>query len=159
MSSTEPRLAAAIIATAGLAGFALGADAHAAQTVAGYCRAHPDEDFPAKAFYGPKFQFGMTPREVARHGANAWRCADGRVWICHIGADGRACNRLNPDPAPAQPVREFCTANPGADFVPMVVVGDSATTWRCRGATPEPLDAERLDKRGFITKAWRPLRP
>jgi hypothetical protein len=150
---------AALISIAGLAGFALSANAGPAGNVVAYCRAHPNADFPAKAFYGPKFQFGMTPSEVARRGANDWRCMDGRTWICHIGADGRACNKLNPDPAPSQPVREFCAANPGTDFVPMVVIGDSASTWRCRGETPESLETERLDKRGFIAKAWRPLRP
>ena len=147
----------AIVAIVALAGFS--ANARPAQTVGAYCRAHPNADSPAKDFYGPKFQFGMTPREVARGGGNDWRCMDGRVWICHIGADGRACNKLSSDPAPSQPVREFCAANPGADFVPMFVIGDSATTWRCHGPTPEPLASERLDRRGFITKAWRPLRP
>jgi hypothetical protein len=153
------RYSLAIIAIVGLVRTASSADAGPSRDIGAFCAANPNKDFPAKAFYGPKFQFGMTPKEVARRGANDWRCMDGKVWICNVGADGRACEKLDPDPKPSEPVRQFCAANPGADFVPMVVIGNSATTWRCRGVTAEPLETQRLDKRNFIKKAWRPLPP
>ena len=159
MNPKAPRLGAAFIAILGLAGMATEANARPTMNVTAYCRAHPNNDDPARAFYGPRFQLGTTPREVARRGANDWRCMDGRVWICNLGADGYACQKLSSDPRPSGPVRKFCAKNPGADFVPMVVIGDSATNWRCDGSAAVALETQSLDKRGFIAKSWRPLRP
>ena len=147
----------AIAATIALAGSALVAGAAPAPRVAAFCAAHPNSDNPAKAFYRPRFNPGLVPPEVARGGANAWRCMDGRVWVCNTGADGYACAKLNPNPTPSKPVRDYCAANPGSDFVPMVVIGDSASTWRCAGRMPRPLQTQSLDKRNFIRKAWRSL--
>jgi hypothetical protein len=155
----ERHLAAALIAAIG--SVSLISTAHAAgplSRVGAFCAANPNNDNPAKAFYGPRlFKPGQVPQEVARSGANTWRCMGGRVWVCSIGADGYACQKLNPDPAPSKPVRDYCAANPGSDFVPMVVIGASASTWRCAGRLPRPLQTQALDQRNFIRKSWRPL--
>ena len=82
---------------------------------------------------------------------------DGKVLTCNIGADGYPCQKLDPSPKPAKPVRDFCAAHPGSDFVPMYVIGASATTWRCEGPAPQPLRTETLDKRNFLKSAWKPL--
>jgi hypothetical protein len=154
---SEWRITAAIGAAIGLAGLPLVAEAAPPSRVAAFCAANPTRDNPAKAFYGPGFRQGLVPAEVASAGANTWRCMDGRVWVCNAGADGYACQKLNPSPTASQPVRAYCAANPGSDFVPMVVIGDSASTWRCVGRTPRRLQTQLLDKRNFIRKAWRPL--
>jgi hypothetical protein len=125
--------------------------------VAAYCAAHPNADDPGRAFYGAASKPELVPPEVANAGANTWRCMDGWVQVCAIGADGRACGKLDPGLSPTKPVRDYCAANPGSDFVPIVVIGNSATTWRCNGAVPHPLETQRLDKRGFIASRWRPL--
>jgi hypothetical protein len=149
---------AVMIAAIGSASLAPAAyAARPSSRVDAFCAANPNNDNPAKAFYGARFKPHMIPPKVARSGANAWRCMAGRAWVCDIGADGYACQKLNPDPAPAKPVRDYCAANPGSDFVPMVVIGDSASTWRCAGRLPRPLQTQALDPRGFIRKAWRPL--
>jgi hypothetical protein len=84
---------------------------------------------------------------------------DGQVLICSIGADGRPCQKLDPAVSPSEPIKSYCATNPSADFVPMVVIGQSSATWRCRSGAPQPLNSETLDKRGFIQSAWRPLPP
>jgi hypothetical protein len=147
--------AAAIVA--GLAAFGPRAGAAPLTGVQAFCAANPVSDNPAKAFYGPGFRFGMVPKEVAAAGANTWRCMGGRVLVCNVGADGYACQKLNPNPSPPKPVRDYCIANPGSSFVPMVVVGNSARTWRCAGRTPRPLQTQALDQRNFTHEAWRPL--
>ncbi len=63
--------------------------------VAAFCAAHPDSDFPARAFYGSAYSETKVPKPVRKAGANAWRCMDGRVLVCHIGADGRPCQKLD----------------------------------------------------------------
>jgi hypothetical protein len=145
-------------AAIGLA-LALGAgQAVAAESgVTSYCAAHPDSDFPARDFYGSVYNPSKIPKPVRKAGANAWRCMNGRVLVCRIGADGRPCQKLDSDPTPAPPIKTYCSANPSADFVPMVVIGQSSSTWRCQAGTPRALKTEALDKRGFIQSAWRPL--
>ena len=143
--------------TAGLTLAASEAHAAPARSVAAFCAAHPNADDPARAFYGPAFSSGLVPPEVAQSGANAWRCMDGKVRVCAIGADGYACQKLDPSAEPSKPVRDYCAANPGSSFVPMVVIGRSASTWRCDGAAPHALETQKLDKRGFIASHWRPL--
>jgi hypothetical protein len=142
---------------AGAALLASGVNAAPASSVRAFCAANPNSDNPARAFYGPQFRFGAVPKEVARAGANTWRCMDGRVLVCNLGADGYACQKLNPNPAPSKPVRDYCAANPGSAFVPMVVIGNSSRTWRCAGRMPRPIASQSLDRRGFIGKSWRPL--
>jgi hypothetical protein len=153
----ETRILVGFAITAGLAGLAASAHAAPSFSVRAFCAANRNSDNPAKAFYGPGFRFGMVPKQVASAGANTWRCMDGRVLVCNVGADGYACQKLNPNPAPSKPVRDYCAANPGSGFVPMVVIGNSSRTWRCVGRTPRPIDSQSLDQRGFIRKSWRPL--
>jgi hypothetical protein len=150
-------LVGAIAVVAGLAALAPPACPAPPSSARAFCAAHPVSDNPARAFYGPGFRFGMIPKDVAAAGANTWRCLGGRVLVCNVGADGYACQQLNPAPSPPAPVRDYCAANPGSGFVPMVVIGNSSRTWRCAGRTPRPSASQVLDARGFIRKSWRSL--
>ena len=120
-----------------------------------FCAANPNDDNPTPSYSEAKAP--EVPPDVAKAGANAWRCMDGKVFVCHIGADGYPCQKLDPNPSAAKPVRDFCAAHPGSDFVPMYVIGASATTWRCQGAEPQALKTETLDKRDFLKSVWKPL--
>jgi len=131
------------------------ASAAPADGVRAFCAANPSDDNPSRSY--PAGKRGGVPPEVAKAGANTWRCMDGNVLVCNVGADGYPCQKLDPDPKPAKPVRDFCAAHPGSDFVPMYVIGASATTWRCQGAAPQALKTETLDKRDFLKSAWKPL--
>jgi len=149
----ERRIAAVMV----LLAFGCGHAAAAENGVTAFCAAHPESDFPARAFYGSAYSEAKIPKPVREAGANAWRCMDGRVLVCHIGADGRPCQKLDANPTPSKPIKDYCAANPASDFVPMVVVGQSSSTWRCHAGSPEVLKTDALDKRGFIQSAWRPL--
>ena len=141
----------------GLAAAALAVRAAPAIGVGYYCVVHRNVDNPGRDFYGAAYKTDIVPPAVIKAGANTWRCMDGRVQVCAVGADGRACGKLDPGLSPAKPVRAYCGVNPGSDFVPMVVIGNSATTWRCTGAVPYPLETQKLDKRGFVVGRWRAL--
>jgi hypothetical protein len=129
----------------------------APKPVAAFCRAHPDLDFPGRAFYGPKHARGVLPAAVAAVGATNWRCMHGQVYVCAGGASGSACERMNRSRTPSREVRETCENNPGQDFVAIAVIANSASTWRCRGPVPEIIATVPLDERGFIVGAWSPL--
>lgn len=131
------------------------ASAAPADGVKAFCAANPNDDNPSRSY--PAGKTGGVPPEVAKAGANTWRCMDGKVLVCNVGADGYPCQKLDPDPKPAKPVRDFCAAHPGSDFVPMYVIGDSATTWRCDSVTPKPLKTQPLDARNFVKGAWNAL--
>ncbi len=144
----------AILALAGCvtaAAFGVCRAAPPAATTKAFCAANPNDDNPARA------SATEVPPEVKQAGGNVWRCMDGRVLICNIGADGYPCQKMDPSLKPAKPVRDFCAAHPGSDFVPMYVLGASASTWRCDGATPRPLKTQLLDERDFVKGAWQAL--
>ena len=157
MSKTWQPVMAIICAAA--CGASLGSPARAAQggDIQTFCAARHNDDAPWAAFYGPSYHVGMVPAQVTAAGANTWRCMDGRVWVCNVGADGYACQKMNPSLRPSAPVRQFCKTNPDADFVPMVVIGNSSSLWRCRGGAAEPIQSRVLDQRDFSKDAWRPL--
>ena len=148
---------ALILATAtGIA--VVGANAATApKSVAAFCSANPDLDFPAGAYYGPGRGNGAVPREVAAVGATNWRCRDGKVYVCAGGASGSACQKMNPSRQPSKDVRAACKDNPGQSFVATVVIANSSSTWRCRGLAAEIIETVPLDSRGFMEQTWVPL--
>ncbi|HEU5017338.1 MAG TPA: hypothetical protein VFT69_05145 [Pseudolabrys sp.] len=115
---------------------------------------NPNVDFPARTFYRPKHKADDRPKEIAAVGATNWRCMDGKVYVCDGGASGSACEKMNASRTPSKDIRETCEYNPGQDFVAIAVIGNSASTWRCRGHTPEIIKTVPLDKRGFMKSTW-----
>ncbi|MEA2739921.1 MAG: hypothetical protein QOH05_3228 [Acetobacteraceae bacterium] len=127
------------------------------KSIAEFCRANPNVDFPDHAFYGPRYKAGILPREVAAVEATNWRCNDGKVFVCAGGAAGSACSKMNPSREPSQAIRETCEDNPGQDFVATAVIGNSASTWRCQDSTAKIIATVPLDSRGFMVPTWAPL--
>lgn len=131
--------------------------APAPNSLAAFCKANPNLDFPNRAFFGPKRKRGALPEEVAAVGATAWRCMDGEVYVCVGGAAGSACWKMDPSREPSREIRETCEDNPGQNFVAIAVIGNSSSTWRCQGRTAEIIKTVPLDKRGFMKETWAPL--
>jgi hypothetical protein len=131
--------------------------ATAPKSINEFCQANPDLDFPDRAFYGPHYKHGTLPREVAAVGATNWRCSDGKVYVCAGGAAGSACRKMDPSREPSQAIRLTCADDPGQDFVATAVIGNSSSTWRCRGPTAEIIATVPLDGRGFMAQTWAPL--
>lgn len=129
----------------------------APRTTAAFCETNSNFDFPENVFYGPKYQRGIVPAEVAAVGATNWRCMSGKVYVCSRDASGASCWKMDPSRTPSKEVLETCEENPGQDFVAMAVIGNSASTWRCNGSNPEIIKTVPLDERGFMTETWAPL--
>ena len=87
-----------------------------------------------------------------------YRCADGAVKVCFVGANlpcGKANTRKN---LPA--VARWCETHPDTKSIPLYVTGhDSLYSWHCVGAkvtTGAPVGT--LDGRGFFENYWKVVR-
>jgi hypothetical protein len=148
---------ALVLASAAGIGLPAARAATAPKTIAAFCQANPNLDFPDRAFYGPDRKSWLLPREVAVVGATNWRCRDGKVYVYAGGAAGSACAKMNPSREPSEYIRQTCEANPGQDFVATAVIGNSASTWRCQGTSAKIIATVPLDSRGFMQQTWLPL--
>jgi hypothetical protein len=79
-----------------------------------------------------------------------WRCMNGSVYICEIGASGRGCMKAGHSLAPTEGVRTWCRQNPNSDFVPGAYLSSAAITWRCQGTRPVVVETEGVDERGYV---------
>lgn len=125
------------------------------------CAVHNTDDtlrgLPPRLVAAARRAFGLptAPAELVRRGT-VWRCAQGRVLACFVGAN-LPCGKLDTrEDLPA--VTSWCRSHPGGP-VPASVSGH-ATLWRWRcdeavGARDGP--AWRLDERGFAAELWKPL--
>jgi hypothetical protein len=96
--------------------------------------------------------------EVPGKPGHTWRCSDGIVLICNMGATGRACLRSSPvDAARMQAFEEYCRDNPGDDL-PGFITSGLHSSWTCRGIRPQQTSAGSVDRDGYDRTAWRPMR-
>jgi hypothetical protein len=133
-----------------------------------YCAAVGTIDAPDSRYTGPK-----VPEAVARglkkaSGAPAnaplesflrntfWRCMDGRVYACTVGANLPCQERADTSRQPGQSVIDFCKNNPHAEVIPAVVTGRTTVyEWKCTNAVPEVVrQFAHPDARGFLSNIW-----
>jgi hypothetical protein len=133
--------------------------ASGAELSAEYCRRSRNdaEARPVPESLAPLVAKAFGLDEQVIRNASYYRCADGRLLACAIGANlpcgkGNVSRRiLGAD--------EFCRQNPGSNFIPMSITGhDTIYAWRCAGKAAAPgRPVERLDRQGFIMRYWRRL--
>ncbi len=89
--------------------------------------------------------------------ATYFRCADGKVLLCYVGAN-LACGKADQRRV-LPPANGWCRNNPNADSIPMVVTGHAtAYLWRCVGRTAKPAGTiGTIDARGFLADNWKVL--
>lgn len=132
-----------------------------------YCAAVGTMDAPDAAYTGPKvpesvaeglrraFNTPDTPLEVYENGT-FWRCMDGEVYGCFVGANLPCEARANTDKTPTQAEIDFCQQNPDSDFIPAVATGrETVYEWRCRDGAPEIVQQVfHPDAQGFLSEFW-----
>jgi len=138
-----------------------------------YCAAVGTIDAPDARYTGP-----ALPEAVARGlkaamnapadaplepllGNSIWRCMDGRVYACTVGANLPCGEKADARTAPSAALREFCRHNPDADGVPMVVTGRATVfEWRCAGERPTIVrQIAQPDAAGYLAHIWYPIEP
>ncbi len=132
-----------------------------------YCAAVGTLDAPDAAYSGPKMPEGVLetlrtalntpdlPIEMLENGS-FWRCMDGEVYGCFVGANLPCEAKANTDKAPTQEEIDFCQQNPDSDFIPAVATGrETVYEWRCREGSPEIVQQVlHPDAQGFISEFW-----
>lgn len=99
----------------------------------------------------------MSAEQVRR--STVYRCAEGRVLVCNLGAN-LPCDKANMSrDLPAADA--WCAENAGSDFIPMFVTGHGTIyRWRCNGTKAAPVGKPlAVDRRGFIVELWKPADP
>lgn len=136
-----------------------------------YCAAVGTIDEPDARYVGPK-----VPEVIARglmKGASPdapldlfiqnsfWRCMDGKVYGCFVGANIPCWSKANTDRTPTAEETDFCKANLDAEFIPAVVTGhETIYEWRCENGVPEIVrQVLKVDSRGFISDFWYEISP
>jgi hypothetical protein len=95
-----------------------------------------------------------TPEESELETQANYRCMNGKVLACFVGAN-LPCAKMNA--ARDNPGADaFCKANPNTDSVPMAATGhDAVYGYKCQnGKAMVSGTSWQLDKRGFATKLW-----
>ncbi len=90
-----------------------------------------------------------------------WRCMDGKVYACNVGANLPCYEKANLDKTPNEGMVNYCKENPGSDFIPMSATGHSTVyDWKCDGTTPVAgKQFAEVDSQGYQKDIWYEINP
>jgi hypothetical protein len=137
-----------------------------------YCAAVGTIDTPGSTYAGPEpppsvaeglqkaLNAPETPLSVIENGM-FWRCMDGSVYACFVGANLPCEAKADTSQTPTQAEIDFCQQNPNADVIPAAVTGrETVFEWRCTDSTPEIVkQVFHPDAQGFISEIWYKISP
>jgi hypothetical protein len=138
-----------------------------------YCAAVGTIDGPDARYVGPAVPeaiarglqraFGVAATEPLApfERGTTWRCMDGAVYACNVGANLPCTEKPAREPQPSKGMRTYCAQNPGSDFIPMYVTGHATIfDWSCDGTAPRRgKQTAELDARGFMASIWHRIEP
>ncbi len=87
-----------------------------------------------------------------------WRCMEGRVYACNMGASGRACRTAATSDDQWRAIKEDCRATPKLEFIANAT-NYSAADWRCIEGRPVVVQSFPVDQRGYLVGNWVEVRP
>lgn len=90
---------------------------------------------------------------------SAWRCMNGKVYACTVGANLPCEAKANTSQDPKPEVQDFCKQNPNMDFLPAAVTGhETIYEWSCQnGVAKAGKQVFNVDERGYIQEIWYAL--
>ncbi|WP_445358136.1 hypothetical protein [Microbulbifer sp. ANSA005] len=133
-----------------------------------YCATVLNDDNPVQRFAGQAMPKEIVDgiRRAANLGAEApedwiargtyWRCMDGSVFACFVGANLPCDEKADTSREPSSAMLSYCKDNQSSGTVPAVVAGRSSMyEWRCRSGAPEIIrQISKPDARGFLSNYW-----
>jgi putative hemolysin len=137
-----------------------------------YCAAVGTIDTPGPEYTGPQvpeavaeglqaaFDAPDLPTDVLESGS-FWRCMDGSVYACFVGANLPCEAKANTDRTPTQAEIDYCQEDPDSDFIPAAVTGrETVYEWRCVDGAPEIVQQLiQPDAQGFLSDYWYEITP
>jgi Tol biopolymer transport system component len=137
-----------------------------------YCATVGTVDTPGSNYVGPQVPESVarglqqalnapdTPLDVLQNGS-LWRCMDGSVYACFVGANLPCEAKANTDRTPTQEEIDYCQQNPNSDFIPAVVTGrETVYEWRCLDGAPDIVkQLTQPDEQGFFSDIWYKISP
>lgn len=135
-----------------------------------YCKAIQTIDTPDDRFVGNKraivnamVRQGLISAKAPKANKNnfLWRCMDGQVYVCQLGANVPCNQKANRSMEPTQAMKDYCKEHPQNDFIPSDITGRSTIyQWRCQeGSAVIVKEITSVDKQGYISGYWTPLKP
>lgn len=138
----------------------------------GYCRAVGTIDAPDDRYTGPEPPpavvaglmkiLGLVPAAgPAVAGGMSWRCMDGAVYACTVGANLPCSEKAVTSREPTAAETAYCRAHPGAGFIPLYVTGHATVyAWSCRDTDPTiSATVAQADARGYVAGIWHRIPP
>ncbi|WP_152453892.1 hypothetical protein [Microbulbifer sp. THAF38] len=133
-----------------------------------YCRAVKNADRPQEPYIGPaKPQMVLSGIRKAAGiaedapedwvaGGTFWRCMDGAVYACFVGANLPCTEKADISREPSEAMTTYCESNPRADAIPAAVTGRATVfEWRCKNTEPEVVrQILHEDARGYLAEYW-----
>lgn len=106
-----------------------------------------------------KLENTTEPMDQLRAGT-FWRCMDGKVYACNVGANLPCQSKANTDSSPTSAMNDFCAANVNADFIPESVTGhETIYSWKCQGSSAAvDKQIDQADADGFLSSIWYELK-
>ncbi len=138
-----------------------------------YCAAVGTVDAPDARYSGPEVPDsvvqGLIEQGIVSADAPAeyltettvWRCMDGQVWACTIGANLPCHEKADMSEDPTKEMEDFCEANPTADGIPAAVAGRATVyQWTCKAGEPDVVrQVFHADPQGYLAEFWYELAP
>lgn len=114
-----------------------------------WCAAHPEDPGTGQLSYN----LGVPAAK-----GDTWRCMDGKVMACYLGASGFGCLKVHRiDDQFRTLARQFCLRMPNNPYLPMSIIGGYGSEWRCSGTTPVETKSYPIDKDGYLIDAWKKM--
>jgi hypothetical protein len=138
-----------------------------------YCAALETIDTPDARYTGPKVPEGVAqglkkafgaptdaPLEAFLHNT-FWRCMDGKVYACTMGANLPCQERADTSRQPTEGMTNFCQEHSDAEVIPAYVTGRAtAYEWKCTNGAPAVVrQVAQPDARGFFSHIWYAISP
>jgi hypothetical protein len=101
-----------------------------------------------------------APPDVFEQGTY-WRCMDGKVYACNVGANLPCTEKADTSRAPNQGMKEWCESNQDSAFIPAFASGRATIyEWRCTGNKPTIVkQINKPDAAGYISSIWYKISP
>jgi hypothetical protein len=138
-----------------------------------YCAAVGTVDTPGPRYTGPAMpealaqglQFAVTnkpgtPTPPILNGS-FWRCMDGKVYACTVGANLPCQSKANTSRTPNDGMTQYCKEQPSSDFIPAYITGhETVYEWRCENGQPAVVkQVTQTDAQGYQTNIWYEIPP